>query len=210
MWLCCLVTWEEIDELVQERRNSIANALELRLSCTVTWEEVDELVQERRNSIANALELRLSCTNLSKWVMTISHPLRSWKKCPLPGKKSWQETSEFWWIMYYAPKWLLHMALYQAWFPNIQPIPAIKHFFQPWCPMEWALLLWWPDFMLCCQQVRPIYWVTPTGITYIPDRVTPWGMPLTRIRLSHSLLARHSAGNFYTIRVLLGTVSGFQ
>ena len=99
------------------------------LCCMVTWEEIDELVQERRNSIANALELRLSCTNLSKWVMTISHPLRSWKKCPLPGKKSWQEISEFWWIMYYAPKWLLHMALYQAWFPNIQPIPAIKHFF---------------------------------------------------------------------------------
>ena len=28
--------------------------------------QVDRLVQERRNSIANALELRLSCTNLSK------------------------------------------------------------------------------------------------------------------------------------------------
>ena len=29
--------------------------------------EVDGLVQERRNSIFNALELRLSCTNPSKW-----------------------------------------------------------------------------------------------------------------------------------------------
>ena len=29
--------------------------------------EVDWLVQERRNSISNALELRLSCTNPSKW-----------------------------------------------------------------------------------------------------------------------------------------------
>ena len=29
--------------------------------------EVDGLVQERRNSICNALELRLSCTNPSKW-----------------------------------------------------------------------------------------------------------------------------------------------
>ena len=28
---------------------------------------IDRLVQERRNSIANALELRLSCTNLSIW-----------------------------------------------------------------------------------------------------------------------------------------------
>ena len=27
----------------------------------------DELVQERRNSIANALELHLSCTNPSEW-----------------------------------------------------------------------------------------------------------------------------------------------
>ena len=49
-----------IDGLVQERRNSIANTMELRLSCTI-----DGLVQERRNSIANALELRLSCTNPS-------------------------------------------------------------------------------------------------------------------------------------------------
>ena len=29
---------------------------------------IDGLVQERRNSIANALELRLSCTNLSIWL----------------------------------------------------------------------------------------------------------------------------------------------
>ena len=42
---------------MQERRNSIANALELRLSWT------NGLVQERHNSIANALELRLSWTN---------------------------------------------------------------------------------------------------------------------------------------------------
>ena len=28
---------------------------------------IDRLVQERRNSIANALELRLSCTNPSIW-----------------------------------------------------------------------------------------------------------------------------------------------
>ena len=30
-----------------------------------TTSQIDGLVQERRNSIANALELRLSCTNLS-------------------------------------------------------------------------------------------------------------------------------------------------
>ena len=32
---------------------------------------IDELVQERHNSIANALELRLSCTNLSIYDMHI-------------------------------------------------------------------------------------------------------------------------------------------
>ena len=31
------------------------------------FHEVDGLVQERRNSISNALDLRLSCTNPSKW-----------------------------------------------------------------------------------------------------------------------------------------------
>ena len=35
---------------MQERRNSIADALELRLSCA------NRLMQERRSSIANALE----------------------------------------------------------------------------------------------------------------------------------------------------------
>ena len=30
-------------------------------------QDIDGIVQERRNSIANALEIRLSCTNLSIW-----------------------------------------------------------------------------------------------------------------------------------------------
>ena len=55
--------WPYFDGLMQERRNSIADALELRLSCT----NPSGLMQERRNSIANALELRLSCTNPSIW-----------------------------------------------------------------------------------------------------------------------------------------------
>ena len=37
---------------MQERRNSIANALELRISCT---NPTNELMQERRNSIASLL-----------------------------------------------------------------------------------------------------------------------------------------------------------
>ena len=44
----------DINGLVQERRNSSALAMELRLSCTNP---------ERRNSSALAIELRLSCTN---------------------------------------------------------------------------------------------------------------------------------------------------
>ena len=58
----------DFDGLVQERRNSIANALELHLSCTIpptsstNPSSMGGLVHERRNSIANALELRLSCT----------------------------------------------------------------------------------------------------------------------------------------------------
>ena len=34
--------------------------------------QIDGLVQERRNSIANALDLRRSCINLSKCCMRIS------------------------------------------------------------------------------------------------------------------------------------------
>ena len=37
------------------------------LVCIVSFHQIDGLVQERRNSIANALELRLSYTNPSKW-----------------------------------------------------------------------------------------------------------------------------------------------
>ena len=36
------------------------------ISCLdIDWVYIDGLMQERRNSIANALELRLSCTNPS-------------------------------------------------------------------------------------------------------------------------------------------------
>ena len=36
------------------------------------YEYFDGLVQERRNSIANALELRLSCTNPSIWLSSVT------------------------------------------------------------------------------------------------------------------------------------------
>ena len=55
----------QIDGLVQERRNSSALAMDLRLSCINPSK--DRLMQERRNSSASAMELRLSCINPSKW-----------------------------------------------------------------------------------------------------------------------------------------------
>ena len=39
--------------------------------------QIDGLVQERRNSIANALELRLSCTKPSKWWSLIQVQLQA-------------------------------------------------------------------------------------------------------------------------------------
>ena len=35
-------------------------------------DNVDGLMQERRNSIANALELRLSCSNPSMWIPSLA------------------------------------------------------------------------------------------------------------------------------------------
>ena len=50
----------------------------------VVWCHIDELVQESRNSIANALELRLSCTNLSIWSINVDTELArdkgAWKR----------------------------------------------------------------------------------------------------------------------------------
>ena len=83
------MTMVSLDGLVQERCNSIASALELRVSCTnpsttcshllgcpdvviTTMVSLDGLVQETHNSIANPLELLLSCTNPST---TCSHPI---------------------------------------------------------------------------------------------------------------------------------------
>ena len=51
---------------MQERHNSIANTLELRISCT-------GFVQDRHNSIANALELHSSCTNQLVWPIEPIH-----------------------------------------------------------------------------------------------------------------------------------------
>ena len=39
-------------------------------------DHIDGLMQERRNSIANALELHLSCTNPSIWQWVVRHQMR--------------------------------------------------------------------------------------------------------------------------------------
>ena len=51
-WLKVLYGLVQIEGLVQERRNSSALAMELRLSCI----NPEGLVQERRNSSASAME----------------------------------------------------------------------------------------------------------------------------------------------------------
>ena len=48
---------------------------DLRRALCVTIVYFDVLVQERRNSIGNALELRLSCTNPSSWYYTVLGPV---------------------------------------------------------------------------------------------------------------------------------------
>ena len=54
----------DMDGLVQDCGDSIANAPESPQSCTKSSKyHSDGLVQERRNSTALAMELRLSCTN---------------------------------------------------------------------------------------------------------------------------------------------------
>ena len=76
---------EDFDGLVQERRNSIADALELCLSCTnpsswwckdsgigpILWvnrnDHIDGLMQDCSISIANALEILQSCTKPSTY-----------------------------------------------------------------------------------------------------------------------------------------------
>ena len=64
--VCFFVCFFNIDGLVQERRNSIALAMELHLSCTKPL--INGLVlQERCNSSGLAIELHLSCTN--RWVI---------------------------------------------------------------------------------------------------------------------------------------------
>ena len=57
---CQALTWTSADLLLIE---PIKTKLLQKNSNIFIQEKIDGLAQERRNSIANALELRLSCTN---------------------------------------------------------------------------------------------------------------------------------------------------
>ena len=53
-------------------------------------DEIDGLVQERRNSIALAMELRLSCTNPSKcWSIPVDYKDQWWLLCLLSDMQTW-------------------------------------------------------------------------------------------------------------------------
>ena len=78
--------------LMQERHNSIAYALELRLSCTNP--SINVLVQERRDSSVLAMELRLSCTNPSivqERRDSIANALELHLSCTNPSISSWPQ-----------------------------------------------------------------------------------------------------------------------
>ena len=71
-------------------------------SVFISWNHVDGLVQERRNSIANALELRLSCTNPSMWGRPVTFPRDPWqcrwcgcwgRGCTCSGLRWWTEVT---------------------------------------------------------------------------------------------------------------------
>ena len=70
MWLFTdTLIWSKFfwaNYLCNEANTLIAQSL---YQCSVGHDKVDWLVQDRRNSIVHALELRLFCTNPSKWIM---------------------------------------------------------------------------------------------------------------------------------------------
>ena len=60
--------------------------------------QVDGLVQERRNSIANTLELRLSCTNLLKWGLACNaQEYKAWMR---NNKQQYSTVSNYFFMSY--------------------------------------------------------------------------------------------------------------
>ena len=101
---------DDIDGSVQERHNSIANALELCLSCTnpSIYMDIDEFVQERPNSIANALELRLSCTNPLIYIKLYLRLLRGSisMTCHISVSRNYDKNTYIY--IYFSREWIQH------------------------------------------------------------------------------------------------------
>ena len=90
--------------------------------------EVDGLVQDRRNSISNALELRLSCTNPSKWkpflhadfhVSLMVARTTCWTNTQVAGELRFHS---LWFIHFSRPTCMWNGAEIFSWvFPRVQP-----------------------------------------------------------------------------------------
>ena len=90
--------------------------------------EVDGLVQERRNSISNALELRLSCTNPSKWkhflradfhVSLMVARTTCWTNTRVAGELRFHS---LWFIHFSRPTCMWNSAeIFSCVFPRVQP-----------------------------------------------------------------------------------------
>ena len=92
------------------------------------FHEVDGLVQERRNSISNALDLRLSCTNPSKWkhflhadfhVSLMVACTTCWTNTRVAGELRFHN---LWFIHFSKPTCIWNSAEIFSWFfPRVQP-----------------------------------------------------------------------------------------
>ena len=90
--------------------------------------EVDEYVQERRKSISNALELRLSCTNPSKWkhflhadfhVSLVVARTTCWTNTRVGGEL---RSHSLWFIHFSRPTCMWNSAgIFSCVFPRVQP-----------------------------------------------------------------------------------------
>ena len=90
--------------------------------------EVDGLVQERRNSISNVLELRLSCTNPSKWkhflhadfyVSLVVARTTFWTNTRVAGELRFHS---LWFIHFSRPTCMWNSAeIFSKVFPRVQP-----------------------------------------------------------------------------------------
>ena len=112
--------------------------------------EVDGLVQERHNSISNALELRLSCTNPSKWkhflhadfhVSLMVARTTFWTNTRVAGELRFHS---LWFIHFSRPICMWNSAEIFSWvFPRVQPQYSpkpIQILVNPLRPQQWWLM----------------------------------------------------------------------